>query len=147
VTLLYADTSAVIRAFLPDETDHAELRKLLLEGVDPVVTSELTRVEFASALSSAVRAGRVPDTSPVLAAFDRYCGEEGPITVIPLAPRVVMPAARHLVTAHPLRTLDALHLAVALQSAVKIAAGEAVAMVTRDHRQAAAAGAQGLAVL
>jgi hypothetical protein len=35
--------------------------------------------------------------------------------VIPLAPHRVFPAARRLVTEnHPLRTLDAIHLAVAL---------------------------------
>ena len=50
MTLLYADTSALVRAYFEDEPDHAPLRERLLEGGEPVVTSELARVELASAI-------------------------------------------------------------------------------------------------
>ena len=46
----------------------------------------------------------------------------------------------------PVRTLDAIHLAVALTDARELAAGEPVSLVTRDKAQAAAAESLGLAL-
>ncbi len=43
------DTSALVRCYLAAEPDHQELSDLLLADEQPVVTSELTRVELASA--------------------------------------------------------------------------------------------------
>lgn len=147
MTLFYADTSAVIRAYFADEPDHAVLRELLLEGADPVVSSELTRVEFASAVSAAGRAGQVAETRMVLDRFDVDCGEEGPFSLLRLDGQVVLPLARQLVGRHSLGTLDAIHLAVALTDATALAAGEPVVVATRDQQQAKAARALGLAVL
>ncbi len=148
MTLLYADTSAVVRAYFPDETDHAELRELLFDGSDPVVTSELTRVEFASAVTAASRARRIGKPRPVLDQFDLDCGEEGAVfSLLRLESAVVLPHARRLVSMHSVRTLDAIHLAVALTDATALAAGDEVALVTRDRRQAAAAKSVGLPVL
>ncbi len=59
MTIFYADTSALVRALFVDEPDHVELRRLLLEGETPVVTSELTRVELASAVAAAAWTGRL----------------------------------------------------------------------------------------
>ncbi len=53
MTLLYADPSALARAYLADEPDHAMLREMLLAGPDQVVTSALARVELASAIRAA----------------------------------------------------------------------------------------------
>lgn len=145
MTLYYVDTSAVIRAYLADEADHEPLHRLLFEGTEPVVTSELTRVEFASTIAAAHRANRVSDPGPLLDAFDADCDDV--ITMLVLDPDTVLPLARRLVTEHSLRTLDALHLAVASTAAAQLAAGEPVCMVTRDQRQGAAATALGLAVV
>jgi hypothetical protein len=65
--------------------DHrAELRALLFDGPDPVVTSELTRVELASAVSSAGRARRMQSPRIVLDRFDLDCGEDGPFSLLRL---------------------------------------------------------------
>jgi uncharacterized protein len=146
VTLLYADTSAVVRAYFADEDDHTALRKLLLRGVDPVVTSELTRVEFASAVGAAARKLRVAEPTPILDRFDLDCGEDGPLTLLRLDTKVVLPLARRLVSQQAVRTLDAIHLAVVLTDATALAAGEPVVLVTRDTQQAKAATALGLSV-
>ncbi|RCW45328.1 hypothetical protein DFQ14_103299 [Halopolyspora algeriensis] len=122
-------------------------RKLLLEGADPVVTSELTRLEFASAVTAAHRDHRLSDPTGVLARFDWDCRDEGAFTFLRMNTRTIMPAARQLVTTHRLRSPDALHLATALQDAIPLAGGEQVAMVTRDQRQATAAREHGLTVL
>ncbi|GAA5119698.1 type II toxin-antitoxin system VapC family toxin [Pseudonocardia adelaidensis] len=144
--LRYVDTSALVRCYFPDEPDHEELRALLLEAVEPVVTSELTRLEVASAVHAAHRAGRLRDPAELLDVVDTDCGEDGPIALLRLQPEVVFGLAADLVAKHPLRSLDALHLAVARSTAAELAAGEPVVLVTRDHRQAAAAAALGMPV-
>ncbi|NIH87321.1 type II toxin-antitoxin system VapC family toxin [Amycolatopsis granulosa] len=146
MTVLYADTSAAVGAYLADEPDHAGLRELLLSGRCRVLTSELTRVEFASAMTAAKRVGRIPDGRQFLNQFDEDA-RNGLLGMIPLAPARILPAARRLVTEnHPLRTLEAIHLAVALTDTAALTGGEPVVMVTRDQRQAEAAKAHGLEV-
>lgn len=146
MTLLYADTSALIRAYFVDEPDHAVLRSLLLEGDDPVVASEIARVEFASAIRAAAAGGRLPRWRQLLARVDADCGEAGPIALLAFRSDVVLPTAYQLVLDHRLRTLDAVHLAVAIEECPALAGAGEVAFVTRDRDQAAAAEAVGLAV-
>jgi uncharacterized protein len=146
MSLLYADTSALLRAYFADEPDHASLRTRLLEGDDPVITSEITRVEIASAIRAAARAGRLRQWQDLLARIDADAGEEGPLTLLALRSSVVLPTAYRLVLQHRLRTLDALHLAVALEEGPALADEDAVVFVTRDADQAAAAAAAGLSV-
>ncbi|MTD54144.1 PIN domain-containing protein, partial [Amycolatopsis sp. RM579] len=139
VIALYADTSAVAGAYLADEPDHRALRELLFENGHLVLTSELTRLEFASAIATAKRQGRIPGAPEFLAQFDEDT-EQGLLNLIPLAPHQIMPTARHVVLGDkPVRTLDAIHLAVAMRDAVSLVGGAPVAMVTRDQRQADAA--------
>ena len=147
MSLLYADTSALLRAYFADEPDHTLLRATLLEGDEPVVTSELTRVEIASAVRGAAAAGRLPRWRELLDRIDADCGEDGPITLLALRSRVVLPTAHRLVLDHRLRTLDAIHLAVAVEECPQLAAdGEGVAFVTRDSEQEIAATALGFTV-
>jgi uncharacterized protein len=144
LSLLYADTSALVRAYFAHEPEHAQLRARLLEGNEAVVTSELTRLEFASAVSAAARTGRTRRTRLFLDRFDADCGNSGPIALLRLDPEDVFPLAYRLLAEHDLRTLDALHLAVASTSATALAGADSVVLVTRDGRQAAAAAAMGL---
>jgi hypothetical protein len=79
--------------------------------------------------------------------FDHDTAAGNFLGVIPLAPHRVFPAARRLVTGnHPLRTLGAIHLAVALYEAPMLTGGASVTTVTRHQRQADAAKANGLDV-
>ncbi|MGH3754467.1 MAG: type II toxin-antitoxin system VapC family toxin [Pseudonocardiaceae bacterium] len=119
MSVRYADTSALVRCYLVDEADHERLRALLLEGREPVVTSELTRVELASALSTAARSGRLRRPDWLLARADADCGPDGPIALLALDPGIVLPRARQLVLDHPVRTLDAIQLAVAATTATE----------------------------
>jgi len=144
LTLLYADTSALVRAYFVDDVDHDPLRRLLLEGDDPVITIELARLEFTAAVEAAARAGRLRRSRPVLARFDADCGGSGPLALVALDPLSTFPEAHRLLRRHPLRALDALHLAVALQELPALAAGDAVGFVTRDAAQGAAAAGEGL---
>lgn len=136
MTVYYADTSALVRAYVVDEPDHAELRGLLLEGDLPVTTSELTRVELASAVASAARAGRLRRPQVVLDRFDGDCGDDGPVTMLRLEVEAFLAASRDLLLRHQLGTLDAMHLAAAMTTTAA-AGNEPVCLVTRDDSQAA----------
>ncbi|QJY47633.1 type II toxin-antitoxin system VapC family toxin [Pseudonocardia broussonetiae] len=142
--VLYADTSAVVGAYLADEPGHDELAATLFDGADPVVTSELTRVEFAGAVTAAVRAGRLREGTALLDRFDADCRDDGPLLMLGLDAAQVLPLARRLVVEHRLRTLDALHLAAALTAGAALA--DEVVLLSRDVRQVPAATELGLAV-
>ena len=146
MSLLYADTSALARAYFADEPEHAALRKWLLEGNDLVVTSELARVELASAIGAAFAAGRLDRVDGMLARIDANFSDDGPVTLLRLRPETVLPVALGLVLEHRIRTLDAIHLAVALEECPAIAGDGDIVFVTRDQDQAAAARATGLTV-
>lgn len=139
MSLLYADTSALLRAYFVDEPDHERLRAMLLEGTEPVVTSEIARLELASALAGASRSGRLPRWRALLARVEEDLAETGPVQLIALRPDTVLPTAHRLILEHPLRTLDALHLAVALEDGPAIADGAEIVFITRDDEQARAA--------
>lgn len=143
MSLLYADPSALIRAYFVDEPGHAELRTMLLEGEEPVVTSEVSRVELASAIRAAARGGRLRRWRSLLARIDADCQEDGPIALLRLRPEVILPTAYRLVLERRLRTLDAIHLAVAAEECPPIAGIDDVVFVTRDNNQRTAAGALG----
>lgn len=146
MTVLYADTSALVRAYLQDEPDHAQVRAVLLEGADPVVSSELARVEFASAVRAAGRTARIAEQQQLLDLFDVDCKADGPIKLLTLSPEAILPSAHRLVLDYHLRTLDAIHLAVALRHRDQVAEIAEFAFVTRDAEQATAAAALGLEV-
>ncbi len=138
--MTYADASAMIRAYFADEPAHASMRDRLLEGDEPIVSSEIVAVEVASAAWRANRAGRVNRADTVIQSFDEHRSFDGPLALITLDASRTLPAARELVARYPLTTLDAIHLAVALDLP-----GE-VTFLTADRRQADAAVETGLAV-
>lgn len=146
MSLLYADTSALARLYLADEPDHAALRRLLLDSDEQIVTSEVSRLELTSAVCGAERAGRIADRDEVLTRIEADCLRGGSVHLLSLRPERTFPTAQRLLLEHRLRTLDAIHLAVALEDAPAFAGSEEVVLVTRDDDQAAAARALGLAV-
>lgn len=143
--MIYADTSALGRIYFADEEDHNQLRLLLLDDGEQVVSSQLARLEIASAAARAERAGRLSAAGRIVAAFDAHCGAGGPFTLLRLQADRIFESAHELVVRHGLRALDAMHLAVALGDAGALA-DTRLLFVTRDAEQAAAARAEGLSV-
>jgi predicted nucleic acid-binding protein len=146
VSFFYADSSALIRAYFADEPDHAELRSLLLEQREPVVTSEITRLELASAIRAASAAGRISRAKDLLARIDGDLSEGGVISPIDLRPEVIFQTAYRFVLEHRLRPLDAIHVAVCAEDCPSLAGDDEITFVTRDADQAEAARALGFAV-
>lgn len=146
VSVLYADSSALVRAYFEDEPDHADLRTMLLEGSEPVVTSAIAHLELTAAVSGAARAGRLRRREPLLGQIDLDMTPGGKVKLIALRPEVIFPIARRLLVEHRLRTLDAIHLGVLLEDCPALADPSDTVLVTRDDDQAAAATALGFAV-
>ncbi|MBX3031605.1 MAG: PIN domain-containing protein [Chloroflexi bacterium] len=136
--MMYADASVIASAYLGDEPGHARWRARILEGTEPVVSTELVLAEVASALAAAAQAGRI-QLRPTLRRFEADCGPGGPIQLLAFLADPVLRRAVGIVEDHPLRVIDAIHLAVALEQVVPLAAGEPIAFLTAGRRQAAAA--------
>lgn len=143
--MIYADPSALMRAYLQDEEESDDVNALLFADPGGTVTSDVSRVEMAAAVRSAGRSRRVAGWELVLRRVEADMAG-GRIAVIALRPDPIIGVARQLVLDHKLRTLDAIHLAVALEDGVTLAGREELVFVTRDADQAAAATALGLIV-
>ena len=136
----YFDASALVKRYI-DEAGHREVLQLLRRH--DVVTSAILPVELRSALRRRVLEGtldaaRVPDILKRVAT-DR------PYWLLVAVASDVLAAAETLVSAHPLRTLDAIHVASAQLFAARIAAPELV-FVSADARQTTAAAAVGMTI-
>jgi predicted nucleic acid-binding protein len=146
LSLLYADSSALARAYFADEPEHDALRTLLLDGTELVITSEIARLELASALRAASSNRRFRRWTDFARRIDRDLADGGPIAAIDLRAETIFPVAHRLILEHRLRTLDAIHLAVCAEEAPALAGGEEIVFVTRDNDQANAARSMGFAV-
>lgn len=144
--IVYIDTSALGRVYLGDQTDSAELSRVVCEGDRPVITSELTDVEIASAFARASREG-VIDPATAGALLQQYAADTsdaGPVGVVALDSDTIALAQRYVLSAS-LRTLDAIHLAACTRFAESTA--DEVRLLSRDHRQIEAARALGIALV
>ena len=135
----YFDTSALVKRYV-DEEGRAQVLRLLRRH--QCVTSALLSVEFRSALrrrtaDGSLDARRVPE---ILRRF----GSDREFWALVEVTDEVLRAAEKLVAAHPLRTLDAIHVASAKLFADRLAVS-ALTFVSADTRQTAVAAASGMA--
>ncbi len=136
----YLDTSALAKWYLNEP--FSEAFETYIREQPTAAVSRLTVVEFRCLLARRRRAGEVTRTieSRVYAAFEKDVGA-GFLQVYPVADEHLV-AALGLITRlgrHPLRTLDALHLAIAQ-------AIDCRRLATADKTMADAAKAIGLGV-
>ncbi|MEA2024282.1 MAG: type II toxin-antitoxin system VapC family toxin [Actinomycetota bacterium] len=144
MVIAYADTSAVARAFLADEADHAALKDLLFTTPGAAVTSDLTRIELSAAFRRAARAGRISDPERLIAVALAEVSRSGGLRTVNLRIGEIENEVHHLLARHRLRAADAIHLATAI---VAMEGPGGVRFVTRDRRQAEAARAEGFEVI
>ncbi len=134
--MTYFDTSALIKLYV-EEPGSQQVSTLVSEtGV--VATAKVAFVEVHAGLARRRRAG---DLS--VAAYGRTCRqfEEQWRRYVRLDLRDdILVQARELVKRHPLRTLDAIHLASAL--ALRAALGQEVPFVAADGRLVQAAASE-----
>lgn len=136
--LIYADTSAFIKRYI-SEAASAGFDAFFVARA-PLAISRLTLLEMRCALARRRRAGQI-DAALERAAMDevRRDIQDGAVLVHPVSDPAVA-AAYHLIDQLadlPLRTLDALHISIALQH-------EARGFASADRVQTSAAQSLGL---
>lgn len=144
--IAYLDSSALVRAYLADEPDHASIVRLLGADEIAVVTGSWTRIEVSGALVRAARVHR-GDETVLLAILDADLSSAGAITVVHADQDAVEDRALQLVRTYAIRAMDAWHLAVAEIVLPALAeAGEEQHFISRDVQQADVARSLGFLV-
>jgi hypothetical protein len=135
--IVYFDTSAFVKLFLPDEP--REVAQLAWDLAPTAAVSLVLYPEARAALAAARRHGRPVDVDADATGDAIDTRMEGAHVVAPTY-RLVHEAGE-LAESRALRGFDAVHLASALQH------GPDTVVVTADKRLAAAAVAEGMVVL
>lgn len=134
---VYLDASALVKLFVP-EPGSDELNRALV-GLNDVVISDLALTEVASALGRRVRERRLTRRQ-AQRLYREVLSVHASSRHAELTPPIHRRAERLMLTLElPLRALDALHLATALDA-------EAATIVSFDPRLREASAAQGLFV-
>ena len=111
--MLYIDTSVLAAYYCPEPL--SELAETKLRGTASLVISDLTELELCSAIARKVRSGELPrqDAIRILSEFQTHA-DTGRFRRHSLSAQNQQTAKEWLKQMEwPLRTLDALHLAVA----------------------------------
>jgi uncharacterized protein len=140
VTWAYFDTSALVKRYVDEPGRREVVRLLRLHGC---VTSALMPVELRSALRRRAAEGNRNDTR-TSAVLKRFAADRAYWAFVEVSSDVVR-SAEQLVSAHPLRSLDALHVASARLFAERIGAPDLL-FVSSDTRQLTAAESLGMNV-
>lgn len=135
----YFDTSALIKRYV-DEEGRREVLQLLRQH--QCVASAVLSVELRSALRRRVTDGSL-DARRVPEILKRFVADREFWALIEVTSEVLQ-AAEKLVAAHPLRTLDAIHVASAELFADRLATTD-LTFVSADARQIAVAIIVGMA--
>lgn len=135
----YFDTSALVKRYV-DEEGRAQVQRLLRRH--QCVTSAMMAVEFRGALRRRTDHGSL-DAKRVPEILRRFASDREFWALVEVTDEVLR-AAEKLVAAHPLRTLDAIHVASAELFAERLAVSE-FTFVSADTRQTTAAADIGMA--
>jgi len=139
MTWAYFDTSALVKRYV-DEAGRRAVLQLLRRH--QCVTSVVLPVEFRSALRRRTTDGSL-DARRIPEILKRFAADREFWALIEVTSEVLQ-AAENLVAAHPLRTLDAIHVASAELFADRLAGSE-FTFVSADAHQTAVAAAIGMA--
>jgi uncharacterized protein len=134
----YFDTSALIKRYV-NEPGRREVLQFLRKN--RCVVSAVLAVEVRSALRRRVTEGAL-DASRVPMILKRFTADRAFWTTVEVS-REVLAAAERLSAAHPLRALDAIHVASAQLFTARIGSA-AFTFVSADTRQTTAAAALGM---
>ena len=138
MTWAYFDTSALVKRYV-DEAGRREVLRLLRHH--DCITSAVLPVELRSALRRRISEGTI-DEERVPEILKRFATDRAFWAFVEVTSEVLT-TAETLVARHPLRTLDAIHVASAQLFAARISAPELI-FVSADTRQNDAAAAAGM---
>jgi uncharacterized protein len=134
----YFDTSALVKRYV-DEPGRREVQQLLRRH--ECVTSAISSVELRSALRRRVTENSL-DASRLPEILRRVVADRAYWTVVEVGTEVLR-GAETLVSIHPVRTLDAIHVASAQLLATRLSISDLI-FVSADQRQTEVASAIGL---
>jgi predicted nucleic acid-binding protein len=144
---IYVDSSVLVRSYLADEPGHEEARALI-EGDKLLITATFTLVEVMSTLFRARKVKRLPDVDVLIEKLYEEASPDGPINLARPDPAATESAALTIVRHYSVRTLEAMHLAVADLAARPLAEpGEEIGFATFCDAQRHAARALGFVPL
>lgn len=130
---MYIDTSVLVAYYLPEAGSDAVQKTL--RALDRPTISSLVEVELVSALNRKVRTGELDaaDAGTVTGRFDVHLADNR-YAMVPVTAREYRVARDWMAQfTHPLRTLDALHLATAFSNGLTIlTADEGLIQCGRD---------------
>ncbi len=143
MTIFYMDTSALGKRYMAEIGSGWIIKQTRPAAGNVILISDLTTVEVCSALARKRRLKQLSaaDGARLRGEFLTQVDEEYLALAVD-AP--VLARARNLVDKHPLRTLDAVQLASALEAIAVF--GEPLSFVSADTDLLTAAAAEGLAV-
>ena len=136
----YFDTSALVKRYV-DEPGRREVLRLLRQN--ECVTSAVLPVELRSGLRRRVAEGSIDAAR--LPAILKHVAADRPYWTLVEVGTDVLAGAETLVAAHPIRTLDAIHVASAQLFAARVSM-PGLTFVSADKRQTETAVAIGLVV-
>lgn len=142
MVLTVFDTSALAKRYLVSEPGHERVRAICADPARKIAVSRLLQTEFASTVGRLARTSQLSGDEADVAwrTFLRDAYVE--YLIVPLASRIHV-RAENLLRAHPIRSLDAIHIATALE-AEEFTGDESLEFCTADARQLDAAAAEGL---
>lgn len=114
--MIYIDTSILVAYYCPEKISD-QVEKILVEANNPAI-SQLTEVELASAVALKIREKALSQENgkAVLSVFRTNIDDKSYI-YLPIQPKHFTTAMNWIAEFNtPLRTLDALHLAIAAQN-------------------------------
>jgi predicted nucleic acid-binding protein len=140
LSTFFSDTSALGRRYLSEVGTAWTLGWIEPAAGNVIVISELTTVETMAVFAHLQRLGNLSAANATRLQNDFLLHAANEYLVVPVDSSVFAQASS-LVRKHPLRTLDALHLAAALKAVSLL--HEPMTFVSGDKRQLAAAAAEG----
>ena len=140
MTTIFVDTSALGRRYLREIGSSWTLTWILRAAGNVIGIAEITPIEMFSTFARLLRENVYMASDITSMQNNLLLDVENEYLPIPLEPSILL-QARTLVTRHPLRTLDAIQLASALNLAAF--SGDPVTFISGDSRLLAAAAVEG----
>lgn len=139
--MIYFDTSALIKYFVVEKG--SDLAQRLVQARSPTATASISYAEVYSGLNRRKREGHISATQ--YARLGRQFEEHWPSYIRIELVQEVLALAKFLLERHPLRALDAIHLASAIS--LKKGIHEPLQFAAADSRLLDAASAEHLSPL